>query len=328
MTTPCCRRLPIVAVSALLVACRGDAPTALGKAAAAPSFNAFAGSEWSAPVNLGTVINTAANEQAPMLSPDGLSLYFLSNRTGGMGGNDIWVARRDCEACEWQAPRNLGGVINTSFNEGGPSLSSDGHLLFFVSGLPDPAGLAGGGDIFVSRRIHVHDDLAWEAPVRLGGGVNTAENEAGPDYVPNAEEGRASLYFNRGALPAFAADIWVAAVTRAGEVLGPAVLVDELSEPASNDATPSVRGDGREIFFWSFGREGAVGGGDLYTSTRRSVHEPWSDPVRMPAPFSTEAGDIGVSLSSDARTLLIVSNRLPGQGGFDIYVSTRTPSGR
>lgn len=328
MTTPCCRRLPLLIVPALFVACRGDAPTAPGTAAPVPTFHSFAGAEWSAPVNLGTVINTTVNEQAPTLSPDGLSLYFLSSRAGGEGGNDIWVARRDCEDCDWEAPQNLGDVINTSFNEGGPSLSADGHLLFFVSGRPDPAGLAGNGDIFVSRRTNVNDDLAWEPPVRLGGGVNTAENEAGPDFVPSAEEGRASLYFNRGALPAFAADIWVASVTRAGEVLEPAVLVDELSEPASNDATPSVRGDGREIFFWSFGRAGSVGGGDLYTSTRRSVHEPWSEPVRMPAPFSTDGGDIGVSLSSDGRTLLIVSNRPGGQGGFDIYVSTRTPSGR
>src|SRR5437879_4513220 len=51
---------------------------------------------WSAPVNLGPVINTAANEQHPAISRDGLSLYISSDRSGGFGGTDIWVSQRAC----------------------------------------------------------------------------------------------------------------------------------------------------------------------------------------------------------------------------------------
>ena len=49
---------------------------------------------WSAPVNLGPAVNTAVDGERPALSADGLSLYFISDRPGGFGGNDIWVSQR------------------------------------------------------------------------------------------------------------------------------------------------------------------------------------------------------------------------------------------
>ena len=49
--------------------------------------------EWSAPVNL-TTINTAASEVQPGLSADGLRLYVSTNRTGGLGGTDLWLSTR------------------------------------------------------------------------------------------------------------------------------------------------------------------------------------------------------------------------------------------
>src|SRR2546425_12081501 len=51
---------------------------------------------WGTPVNLGPVVNSAANEQHPAISRDGLSLYISSDRPGGFGGTDIWVSHRAC----------------------------------------------------------------------------------------------------------------------------------------------------------------------------------------------------------------------------------------
>src|SRR5713101_671744 len=96
----------------------------------------FANSEWSEPVNLGPVVNSSGAEMNPGLSPDGLSLYFVSTRVGGLGGTDIWVSRRACDDCAWQAPVNLGSPINTADADGAPALSTDGHLLFFFSDRP------------------------------------------------------------------------------------------------------------------------------------------------------------------------------------------------
>ena len=102
-------------VLTLSVACRSEPnPTA-------PKLQAmsFANSEWSAPVNLGPTINTEFNEQGPTLSNDELSLYFGSDRSGGIGGFDIWVAKRACTGCPWEAPTNLGPVVNSAFDETG-----------------------------------------------------------------------------------------------------------------------------------------------------------------------------------------------------------------
>src|SRR2546426_12836260 len=68
---------------------------------------------WSAPVNLGPVINTAANEQHPAISKDGLSLYISSDRPGGFGGTDIWVSHRDSIGAPWGTPQHLGRNINS-----------------------------------------------------------------------------------------------------------------------------------------------------------------------------------------------------------------------
>ena len=282
----------------------------------------FANSEWSEPSNLGETINTTANEQGPSLSNDGLSLYFGSDRAGGSGGFDLWVAKRDCEDCPWQTPANLGTALNTAAAETGPGLSVDGHLLFFRSTRPGGQGL---GDIYVSRRADPKDDFSWGPPVALGPDVNTAAEEAGAEYLQSAEDGSANLYFNR-APPGGTADLYYVAVTRDGETLGAASLIAELSHPTSTDQGPTLRGDGREILFFST-RPGGVGGADLWTSTRRSIHDPWDPPVNLGSPLNSPASEQQPSLSNDGRTLVFASSRLGGFGGTDIWISTRTPSG-
>jgi len=283
--------------------------------------SSFANSEWSSPENL-EAINSTFNEQAPSLSSDGLSLYFGSNRPrpGGSTDTDLWVSRRSCDDCPWETPVNLGPVVNSSVGDNGPSLSLDGHLLFFTSARTG----VGLNDIYVSHRANPKDDFGWGPPVLLGSGVNTTAFEAGAEYVQSAEDDPENLYFNRGPSQA-AQDIYVAAINRNGETRGSAVLVSELSDPAANDAAASVRTDGREIFLGS-SRINGSGGLDVWFSTRRSVHEPWSVPENLAA-VNSAANDQQPSLSSDGRTLLFASDRSGGSGGTDIWMVTRTPSG-
>src|SRR2546425_7266874 len=89
----------------------------------------FANSEWSTPVHVDAPVNSAASEQSPALSPDGLSLYFGSNRAGGLGGLDIWVSRRASLDSPWETPINLGPSVNSPSDENAASFSADGHLL-------------------------------------------------------------------------------------------------------------------------------------------------------------------------------------------------------
>ncbi len=284
----------------------------------------FAGSEWSEPVNLGAPVNSSANDMNAALSPDELSLYFVSTRAGGLGGADIWVSRRASLYSPWEEPVNLGANVNGSGVDASPALSIDGHLLFFSSDRP---GGYGSNDIYVSRRADKSDDLSWGPAVNLGPDVNTAAFEAGGFYLQSAEAGSANFYFVRGPNPV-ALDIYVTSVNTDGEAGGPAVLVAELSnqDPAITDAHPSLRADGREIYFHS-NRAGSLGTSDLWRSTRRSVHDPWSPPENVGAPLSSTANDVHPSLAHDARTLIFASTRAGGLGGSDIWMATRTPSG-
>ncbi len=315
--TPTSRTLAAVASLALLLACGTEPDRSITANLVVNPTAHF--STWSEPVNLGSVINTTFNEQGPTLSNDELSLYFGSDRPGGIGGFDIWVSQRACKACPWEAPLNLGPAVNTASDETGPGLSVDGHLLFFRSTRPGGAGL---GDVFLSKRANPKDDFGWGVPVALGPDVNTAAAEAGAEFLQSAEDGAANLYFNR-APPGGTADLYAVAITRDGETRGPAVLISELNDPIATDQGPTLRSDGREIFFFST-RPGGIGGADLWTSTRRSVHDPWTPPVNVGAPLNSPAAEQQPSLSSGGLTLLFASSRAGGFGGTDIWMSTRS----
>ncbi len=309
---------------ALLAACDPGSPalpSAPGNGIIAMMFSTE-GTPWSAPVNLGATINSTVLDAHPNLSKDGLSLYFTSNRPGGQGGNDLWVARRACEDCPWEVPVNLGSVINTSGIDAGSDLSVDGHLLFFHSNRP---GSLGGNDIYVSRRADPNDDLGWGPATPLGPDVNTSADENAPTYLQSAEDGSANLYFTRGDATTQAQDLYVAAITRDGETRGSAVLAVDLNTIV-NDAAPTIRIDGREMLFHS-PRAGTLGVADLWETTRQSVHEPWSTAVNLGAPINTPSFDQQPSLSHDGRTLVWASDRPGGVGGLDIWMVTRTPSG-
>ncbi len=71
-------------------------------------------SDWSAPVNLGPVVNSAFNDAGPTISKNGRSLYFHSNRPWWAWRRDIWVSQRNTEEEPWGPPINLGPVINTT----------------------------------------------------------------------------------------------------------------------------------------------------------------------------------------------------------------------
>jgi hypothetical protein len=77
-------------------------------------------SSWSPPADLEPAINLPGLDGNPAISKDRLTLYFASNRPGGVGGNDMWVAHRESLDSPWTsaAPFNL-GLINTSFQRSG-----------------------------------------------------------------------------------------------------------------------------------------------------------------------------------------------------------------
>ena len=279
-------------------------------------------SSWSEPVWLGPDVNSTSRDWRPVLSTDGMSLFFHSDRPG-TGDFDIWVSHRAGHNCPWEPAINLGAPINTTRGDGDPAFTPDGRVMFFSSN--EGHGGFGRGDILMSRRVHPRDDLAWETPINLGAYVNTAAHESNPWYV--ASESGGTLYFDRGpGTNPQIGDIYQVEISRDGTVQGPASLVSELSH-ASGPHAPTVRADGRELIFWSGGaagsRPGGVGLADLWVSTRRSVNDPWSEPENLGTPVNSPVADLSATLSHDGRTLFLTSVRPGGLGLQDLWMATR-----
>lgn len=83
-------------------------------------------------------LNSPSFDQRPTLRSDGREIFLSSDRAGGIGSHDIWGSIRQGRGGPWAIPVNVGGPINTQFEEQHPSLSTDGTTLFFASRRPSP----------------------------------------------------------------------------------------------------------------------------------------------------------------------------------------------
>lgn len=93
---------------------------------------------WSKPINLGPLINTPYDEDAPFIHPDQKTLYFSSNGHTGMGGYDIFKTRNFNG--EWTVPVNLGYPINSTGDDIYFVLSADGINGYMASNRRDGIG--------------------------------------------------------------------------------------------------------------------------------------------------------------------------------------------
>jgi Tol biopolymer transport system component len=137
--------------------------------------------DWSAPENLGSVVNTSSHDTEPSISANGLELYFCSNRPGGSDEWTIWVTTRKTKDDPWEEPVDLG-----LGDAGTPNISANGFVLFFSS---SRSGGYGGSDIWMTRR-QTKDD-PWEEPVNLGPPVS----DWGRQWAPSISHDGSTLYF-------------------------------------------------------------------------------------------------------------------------------------
>lgn len=304
---------------------RGGIALAVGAAALVVA--GLASATWMGAEKIDTVggnnseLNTPSQDGCPIQSPDGLSLYIASNRPGGKGGLDIWVATRATTSAPWGAPQNLGEPVNSAADDFCPTPVGKGGL-FFVSREALP-GACGQGDIYFTHR---NSTGTWAEPNRLlcaPAGPNSELDEQGPSWVDVSGKlrGPKHLYFSRSsASPSVPGEIFMS-TRQAGARFGPATPVAELNDTAANDIQPNVRADGLEVVL-SSSRAGGLGTQDLWVATRASVTAPWSTPVNLGPAVNTAAAETRPSLSRDGKQLLF--GRAPGpEGSGDIYVTTR-----
>ena len=217
-------------------------------------------SEWSAPTNLGQVINSQFEEILPHISKDGLSLYFVSNRPGGFGDFDIWVSQRPTRNDAWGPPMNLGPTINTSYNAGPDFLENDDigiPSLFLGSNRP---GGVGGFDIYLSNLL---PDGSF-GPSFLMTELCSPENDFRPTVRPDGLE----LFFDSNRPGGIGLrDLYVSTRETVSVPWSTPSNLGPVVNSEFNEEFPALSSDGKTLIF-SSDRPGGFGGSDLYLSSR------------------------------------------------------------
>jgi OOP family OmpA-OmpF porin len=128
---------------------------------------------WLAPKRLDVNVNApGCRNMMPFLSNDGSTLYFVSDRTGGQGGLDIWEVQLDEEGNTSQA-KNLGPLINTPDDEVTPFYHFTTSTLFYSTN-----GMGGFGGFDVVKSSFNVDDSTWSKPKNLEAPFNSSRDDA------------------------------------------------------------------------------------------------------------------------------------------------------
>ncbi len=128
------------------------------------------GNEWSEPKNLGSNVNSGDWESQPSLSADGRTLFFVSDRRGGLGRRDIWFTSQNSKG-QWTKAKNAGRRINTEYDEISPFIHVNNKTLYFAS-----KGLTGFGgfDIYFTEKDTTEN---WTQPINVGAPINNHEDQ-------------------------------------------------------------------------------------------------------------------------------------------------------
>lgn len=281
------------------------------------------------PINLGETINTEFPEYFPSVTADDSTLLFtrrVDDITAPMGRQeDIFVSRKTDDH-HWSNSELISNVINSKYNEGAPTFSSDGQYIIFVGceiGEKDANGLYqygvgrtgyGSCDLFYSQ----NDGKQWSKPVNLGPKINTRHWETQPSFSSDGK----TLYFIRGLTynrqrrNPDNQDIYVTTIMKDGNWSKPKKLASNINTPYREESV-QIHPDGSTLYFASNGHPG-MGGLDIFMS-RKQEDESWSNPINLGYPLNTFVDENSILISSKGDLAYFSSNREGGFGNLDLY---------
>jgi hypothetical protein len=187
-----------------------------------------------------SAVNSSSQDGTPLLSADGLRLYFFSTREGGLGKRDIWVSARPSMTADFEAPALVAGV-NGADDDHLPWLSPDELTMLWETNRP---GGVGGFDIWIARRAFRSDGFSGVAPLDA---VNTASTEGravlGKDGL--------TMYFasdRPGTIGSL--DLWFTTRSNQEDAFSQITNLASLNSPSS-DSDPFLSADEQELMFAS-----------------------------------------------------------------------------
>lgn len=265
------------------------------------------------PKNLGAGVNTSGGEYYPSLTVDQKQLIFTrrfkDDRLNGMEQEDFYIATKNDTV--WQKAFNPGPPLNSLQNEGAPSVSADGKLVFYAAcDRPDSKGNC---DIYLSQLMA---DGSWTKPFNLGAPVNTGAWETQPSF---SSDGR-TLYFIRGYTDRNTRqqvqDIYSTSFQTDMTWSEPVRLSDTINTSGVEESV-FIHPDNQTLYFASDGHTG-LGGLDIFVS-RKGANGRWGIPVNLGYPINTNEDENSMMVSPDGKIAYFSSTRKDGFGDLDLY---------
>jgi outer membrane protein OmpA-like peptidoglycan-associated protein/Tol biopolymer transport system component len=268
------------------------------------------------PQNLGPGINTNEHEYFPAITGDEKTLIFTRNRRDpeSIKGTqeDFYISLYEKDT--WKNAENIGPPINTTMNEGAPTLSADGNILIFtacdVYGEYGPNRKGYGScDIFFSKR----SGNKWSNPLNIGAPINTSKWESQPSF---SADGKTLFFVSNRPGGLGESDIWFSVLKDDGSwssPVNPGANVNSIGKEESVFIHP----DGQTLYFSSDGRTG-MGGLDIYMSQKNGKGE-WGPALNLGYPINTFGDENSLLVGAGGRIAYFASDREGGFGGLDIY---------
>jgi outer membrane protein OmpA-like peptidoglycan-associated protein/Tfp pilus assembly protein PilF len=273
------------------------------------------------PRNAGVGVNTSDDEFVNALSTDAEQLYFTVKLPTGRSypdgrpelAEDFFVADLGKEG--WTNRRKLGSFINTEGNEGAMTISADGRYLFFAR---CKARDQGGCDLY----YFVRRGNDWEGPRFLKPPVSSPAWDSQPSF---GSDGR-TLYFastRKGSKGS--SDLWISRAGDDGTWSEPVNLGDSINTPG-REMSPLIHPDGQTLYFASDGHTG-MGGLDLFVA-RKKADGSWGRAVNLGYPINTPADELALIVDASGEWAYFSSDKLGGEGKYDIYRFPLYPEAR
>jgi hypothetical protein len=248
-------------------------------------------------------LNGSTDDAVGRLTGDELSIYFASQREGGVGATDVYVATRSVRTSPFGLPAVVRGVSTTG-NDYDPAISEDG-LSLVVS---QYNGAANNFDLFLYERASA--SAAFD-----GGSTIPAIDSPNDDTEPSFARHDQTLCFARSSSLIYCSD-------KSGGMFGTPTAQAALTTGGSGLPYPTESADGLLMYFGSKRAVGA-GGVDIWVATRATVNDTFGAPVNV-SELNSPLDDQPTWLSEDACRLYFQSNRAGGKGGLDLYVAERS----
>jgi len=261
------------------------------------------------PRNLGTGVNSAADEYVNAISTEGNVLYFTRKEKAPEDRHKEFhetFYKSKWTGSEWGPAEKLGYPPGTEQDAGALCISPDGLTIYFTACFrPDSYGSC---DLYYSEK----QGDEWSTPRNMGAQINSDHWDAQPSISPDGN----TLYFASNRKEGIgSADIWKTERTADGGWEKP-VNLGRTVNTAGQEMAPFIHYDNTTLYFSSSGHPG-MGSQDLFM-TRRSGTQ-WSKPQNLGYPLNSSADELIIIINSTGTKGYISIDDEEGEGGFDIY---------